>query len=146
VIRIDHKTRQFKLRGLPLLDGYSLHFDCENDSKAFEGFEFAILNTEGYGQARSKWTAAEIVTGARLVADTTRKRVLDVLCTKALPVWPLYRMCLACRIQQCRAELIVQPPITDEFNALLVAAKMEGFNHSTRIKDIYATSNTATPR
>lgn len=144
MIRINHRAQEFPFKSFPKLRGYPLHLeDCEGGSKAFDGFQFAVMDLKGVA-AKKKWAAVEVNTGAVLVNAPTRKRVLRFLNDKALPVWPQYRLCIACRIHQLNLKNNLQLPESDEFTALLVAAKMEGITYTTLTKDIYATSNTTT--
>lgn len=66
---------------------------------------------------------------------------------KVKPHWQVYRLILICRRDTGPEKWGVMKNFsiyTDEFNALLVAAKMEGLTDKSQLKDITNASTTTT--
>lgn len=130
--------------------GYPAWFRRKEDREIF-GFTKMYLLRSTYRHRYSgsslfkKWVLADAATGAVIVRCETREAISKFI-RRAKPFWNLYRLAFACRLASCNTtgpQKWNSTPIefSDEFNALLVVAKMEGLTGDTKLKDIYASRN-----
>lgn len=153
VISIGRTLQEYRFRGLPSpIKGYPVRFRKAADRELFKHNNFVLFppnfllrNTKG----ETNWKLCDSATGAFWCRSDTSKALRRSLWGFFLH-WDLYKLILACRIDTCNNEGVLKwghiksySIYTDEFNALLVAAKMEGLNSESKLKDIkklYATN------
>lgn len=125
--------------------GYAVTFRRKRDRDDFS-FARLYLYKSKSGHAKSgKWHIGDSVTGASLCKGTTRPKVMKIA-RDIMKEWETYRLIFACRLNNANAkgpsEWGATPvKFSNEFIALLVAAKIEGVSGTTVLKDIYASKN-----
>lgn len=155
MITISKELGHYSFRGKWWLEGYPVRFRKEADRRVFgELCRWVLLKPNRFirrKDGRKCWQLADTKSGATWFNNTTRKGLEQHLRLMKAH-WQMYRLILVCRIDLANN---VGPEkwgatkdysfYTDEFNALLVAAKMEGLTNKSTLKDITdAISNTTT--
>lgn len=155
VISIGKNLQEYRFRGLPSpIMGYPVRFRYVADRELFKHNNFVLFPPHYLlkdKKGKTSWKLCDAVTGAFWVRSLTRKALHENLWSYSLH-WDLYKLILACRIDNCNNEGVLKwnqiktySIYTDEFNALLVAAKMEGLTSDSKLNDIkklYATNAT----
>lgn len=151
VISIGKELQEWRFRQA-WLTGYPVRFRKAADRNLFQYNRFVLYKPNTFVKNKTGqkcWVLGDSVTGAIWCKNTIRNDLIKW--TRQLThFWELYRLILVCRIDSCNhkgpsdwGSTKTNSIYTDEFNALLVAAKMEGLTSSSTVKDIkklYATN------
>jgi hypothetical protein len=130
--------------------GYPARFRLKADREVFKFTKMYLFRaTDRWNNWQfKKWFLADAVTGTIVIKSDSKQAIAKFL-RNTRSEWDLYRLALACRIAHSNRigpEKWGSKPIefSDEFNALLVVAKMEGVDHKTTLRTIHASRNTTT--
>jgi hypothetical protein len=142
--------RPLSFRGRKQWFGYPVQFRRKEDREVFGFTKMYLFKAKDKWSSlpHGKWFLADLVTGAKICKSKSRKNI-QALIRKIAKEWELYRLVFACRIAHQNKHGfedwgLVPLEFSDEFNALLVVAKMEGLTGNTTLKDIHASRNTTT--
>lgn len=127
-------------RPLVSVQGYEMRFINEDDRKAFAPFRFYLLRPER--GVIPKWCLAECETGAVFSSSQTMRGALKFL-DQVHEIWPIYRLRYAFvlhdRVQKFAeniSEHVRNTYRSEDFDALLVLAKMEGVTMTTKYRQL----------
>jgi hypothetical protein len=117
----------------PHVFGYPISWVQPEDKAAFDGYTLAIVCPSYLTGTEWRACFVETITEAGRAGinhGTRKKDVLSHLRTFVAPVWPVYRLVLACRLHKR-----IQNP-SDELTSLVMQARFEGLSHADTTKTV----------